>query len=337
MMQYALGPIAIIICIIVFIYFILQIRRQQKKLADLQNINYNLETSQKKLLGEIEKKTNDLQNLSKDISSRSNDLYQIKSEIFHQDNLIKEMTARNEELVSYYQNLKKSYDENKEQLRAQCEQELQKISDEYKDKYLVLQKEFAEQFKEDNQLKIKASQELSDHLASLKSNVDLAVAQAKAHSEEKNFNNFHRLQLSDEALVDIRELEELMPRLSNEANGAIAKVIWKVYYEKPYSDLCGRVVGNSKKTGIYRITNINNSMCYVGQAVDIAERWKQHIKRALNAEPRTQNKLYPAMYKEGIDNFTFEILEECSPTVLNEREDYWQDFYQAKEYGYSIK
>lgn len=78
-------------------------------------------------------------------------------------------------------------------------------------------------------------------------------------------------------------------------------------------------------------------MCYVGQAVDIGDRWKQHIKRALNAEPRTQNKLYPAMYKEGIHNFTFEIIEECPREKLNEREDYWQDFYQAKEYGYSIK
>jgi len=28
-------------------------------------------------------------------------------------------------------------------------------------------------------------------------------------------------------------------------------------------------------------------MCYIGQAVDIAERWKQHIKRGIGADPPT--------------------------------------------------
>lgn len=44
------------------------------------------------------------------------------------------------------------------------------------------------------------------------------------------------------------------------------------------------------------------------------------------------------MAKEGLQNFTFELIEEVSDkTKLDEREDYWQDFYKAKEYGYSIK
>jgi len=43
------------------------------------------------------------------------------------------------------------------------------------------------------------------------------------------------------------------------------------------------------------------------------------------------------MKKFGIENFTFEVIEECPQEKLNQREDYWQDFYNAKEYGYSIK
>lgn len=78
-------------------------------------------------------------------------------------------------------------------------------------------------------------------------------------------------------------------------------------------------------------------MCYVGQAVDIAERWKQHIKRGIGADPPTQNKLYPAMLAIGVENFMFEIIEECPGNLLNEKEDYWQNFYNAKEWGYSIK
>jgi hypothetical protein len=39
----------------------------------------------------------------------------------------------------------------------------------------------------------------------------------------------------------------------------------------------------------------------------------------------------------GVENFTFELVEECTRDQLDEREDYWQDFYKAKEFGYSIK
>ena len=78
-------------------------------------------------------------------------------------------------------------------------------------------------------------------------------------------------------------------------------------------------------------------MCYVGQAVDIADRWRQHIKRGLGAEAPTKNKLYPAMKTFGVENFTFEVVEECSKAELNDKEDYWQNYYKAKEFGYSIK
>ena len=78
-------------------------------------------------------------------------------------------------------------------------------------------------------------------------------------------------------------------------------------------------------------------MCYVGQAANLAERWKQHIKRGLGADPITKNKLYPAMKAIGVENFSFEVIEECERAKLDEREDYWQDFFKAKEFGYSIK
>lgn len=41
--------------------------------------------------------------------------------------------------------------------------------------------------------------------------------------------------------------------------------------------------------------------------------------------------------EDGVENFSFEIIEDCAPDKLNEREDYWQDFWHAKEFGYSIR
>lgn len=43
------------------------------------------------------------------------------------------------------------------------------------------------------------------------------------------------------------------------------------------------------------------------------------------------------MQKEGVENFTFEVIEECPSSKLNEREQYWQEFFGAKEFGYSIR
>ena len=78
-------------------------------------------------------------------------------------------------------------------------------------------------------------------------------------------------------------------------------------------------------------------MSYVGQSVNVADRWRQHIKRGLGAETPTRNKLYPAMAEFGVENFMFELLEECPAQELNSREDYYQQVFHCKDYGYSIK
>ena len=164
---------------------------------------------------------------------------------------------------------------------------------------------------------------------------DAAVEVNKRAELERQEKDFYKLQLSDIDVEEIKRIRSIEPYLRKKE--PLNKVIWKVYYEKPYTDLIGRVVGQNRKTGIYKITNLENGMCYIGQAVDIAERWKQHIKRGVGADPPTQNKLYPTMLEIGVENFTFEIIEQCDGSKLNEREQYWQNFYHAKDFGYSIK
>lgn len=264
----------------------------------------------------------------------------IVQERFTIDGLATRKKELNNDIATQVENIEKlktSYQTTEEEFRKKYMTERKEWLDERQEEYLQMQNDFVDQFREENKKKLTAAQELTEELNQLKSSVDAAVEVAKRHAEADNFVEFHSLQMGQNTLNDIRRLEEIVPSISPEAGEAIAKVIWKVYYEKPYTDLVGRVIGSGRHTGIYKITNINTQMCYVGQAVDIADRWRQHIKRALNAEPRTQNKLYPAMYKDGIENFTFEIIEECEQSKLNNREDYWQDFYKAKEYGYSIK
>ena len=43
------------------------------------------------------------------------------------------------------------------------------------------------------------------------------------------------------------------------------------------------------------------------------------------------------MEEFGVWNFTFEVVEICKKEELNEREQFWQEYFNAKTYGYSIK
>lgn len=176
---------------------------------------------------------------------------------------------------------------------------------------------------------------LEGNVAIMRATNDAAVAAAKRAEEMKNQQDYYRIQLSDTDLHEIELLREVEPYLRDKE--PLNKVIWKCYYEKPTTDMIGRVIGSGVHTGIYKITEISSGKCYVGQAVNLTERFKQHIKRGVGAETPTRNKLYPAMIAAGPENFTFEVIEECDRSALDAREDYWQDFFKAKEFGYSIK
>lgn len=72
--------------------------------------------------------------------------------------------------------------------------------------------------------------------------------------------------------------------------------------------------------GVYKITNLVNSKCYVGCSVDVRLRWIDHRARRNRNHHLTISR---AFRKYGIDSFSFELLEECAPEALSEREMFW--------------
>lgn len=88
--------------------------------------------------------------------------------------------------------------------------------------------------------------------------------------------------------------------------------------------------------GIYKITNKINGRCYIGQSINIKQRWKDHRKDAFWKNDHNYNyPLYKAIRKYGIENFSFEVLEECSQELLNEREIYYIQKYNSLHKGYN--
>ena len=45
--------------------------------------------------------------------------------------------------------------------------------------------------------------------------------------------------------------------------------------------------------------------------------------------------IYKAMQEDGIWNFSWELLQTCDRDELDEREKYYIELYQSKEYGYN--
>lgn len=254
----------------------------------------------------------------------------------------KEYKTSEESAKKYYQQMldfyKQKFHTDTEEIHAIFMDTKHSLEDSYEELAKDLVQDYLDKEQESVQKIKKLNEKIQfeeSQLEDLRHKVEAAVAYDKRNEENKNKTDFYKLNLTQDDLDEICGLRKIISHFRNPE--PVNKVIWKTYYEKPYTDLIGRVIGSGVHCGIYKITNLQNNMCYVGQSTNIAERWKQHIKRGLGADTPTRNKLYPIMQTVGVENFSFEIIEECTKSQLNDREDYWQDFFKAKEFGYSIK
>ena len=83
--------------------------------------------------------------------------------------------------------------------------------------------------------------------------------------------------------------------------------------------------------GIYKITSPSDKI-YIGQSVDIHKRFEIYKK----LKCKSQTKLYCSFISYGVDAHNFEIIEECQIELLNERERYWQEYYNVLETGLNL-
>ena len=83
-------------------------------------------------------------------------------------------------------------------------------------------------------------------------------------------------------------------------------------------------------TGIYKIENLINHRVYIGQSVAIKSRLNHHLNM-LQTNKHFCPHLQRSWNKYGKDNFSFEILETCSKEELDNKEEYWLNFYGGYE------
>ena len=151
--------------------------------------------------------------------------------------------------------------------------------------------------------------------------------------EIKEKLDFYCVRPSQNDLDDVQTLERIKPKLHQPR--ILCMLIWSTYYQKPMTALCNNVLGPVEVTGIYKITNQETDECYIGQAVDVAKRWKEHAKCGLGIDTPANNKLYKSMQEYGLHNFSFELIEKCKKEELNEKEKFYIELYQSYEYGFN--
>lgn len=95
----------------------------------------------------------------------------------------------------------------------------------------------------------------------------------------------------------------------------------------------------SKKSiisGIYRIINIINGKVYIGQSINVYQRWSSH-KAYLRSNNHHSEHLQRAWNKYGEKNFKFEILIQCTINLLDKLETFYINNYDSANYyfGYN--
>ena len=131
--------------------------------------------------------------------------------------------------------------------------------------------------------------ELHNTLESYRKKVAAIQEDYKRIKEESEKEEFYKLQLTEDDLDEVQKLRHIGKELRDPA--PLNKMIWSYYFRNSYNDLCGRVLPDSAKAGIYKITNCLNGMIYIGQTVNLRTRWSDHIKMGLGADPPSRNKL----------------------------------------------
>ena len=157
-----------------------------------------------------------------------------------------------------------------------------------------------------------------------------AFQKEKAIQEQKDL---YRLDISEQDKVDIGFLRSIQYRISKPR--LLAMLIWQTYFQPLAKKKFPMILGSEEVCGIYKITNSLNHMCYIGQAKSVYRRFCEHCKCGLGIDTPQGNKLYKAMLEDGLENFTFELILECSPQELNEKEKYYIQVYNSINFGYN--
>lgn len=275
--------------------------------------------------------------LNQEVDNKNQELLQLNKELETNktilDNNIKE---KKEQLNDIQNNISKTIDNQKELSQKAFENYCEVLDNQYKEyeeEYKTYQENLETSYSNKQLELMRALDETREELDKIKATRAAAIQAQTREKEIEDKLSFYCLTIAETELRDIAVLESIKSKLVNPR--ILSMLIWQTYWQKPLNRLIADVVGTGTMSGIYKITNVKTKECYIGQAVSISDRFKQHCKAACGIDTPAGNKLYKAMQEYGIQNFSWEVLERVPAIQLNEKEAYYINLYDSKNYGYN--
>lgn len=330
--------IVLLFCISIFLLQL--VIKTKKKLKNISNEEKSLESIKKERKC-IEQKILETQNknneIEKSILVNENELKNLKEKKIDAEQGLILVQQSMQNMVQKTEEARASFERLTTNLEEAAKVELDKRMEAIKQHRLM---QLEQEFKEKMEQYAREESIINERIEPLRRELEdyvqkrAAIIETIRREEElKDKESFHKINLTQEAIDDIAYIESILTKIHK--RDIIAKVVWEAYIQVPTKEMLNRIIGTSKKSGIYRITNIESQQCYIGQGVDLARRLTEHIKGTLGIQSIADQRIHHAMAEKGLQNWTFEMLEECPKEKLNERERFWINFYKSNEYGYN--
>ena len=155
----------------------------------------------------------------------------------------------------------------------------------------------------------------------------------RTYDAEQQAKLFYTIQLPEEYQEDIEFLLTTVAAKVQHPD-IISKLVWAEYV-KPNLDNTFKRLEIKSEPGIYKLTSLLNSKCYIGKSTDVKKRIADHFKSTIGIKSIADQAVHHAILKEGFWNWQIEIITYCDKEQLNELEKYYIEFFKAQEFGYN--
>lgn len=232
-----------IICVILFAISFYNIGR--RKTVQEKEISYQKELKEK-------------EKIELDLKNKRQQLEQINKEYADKKQIIEDTSniAQRE-----YDSRQKALEEKYDFLNQKIKLDYDKSYEELQQRYLKHKELYDEQISRYNK-----------ELESIKNTRAAAIKAYQLEVMSQEEKNQFRLDISDTDLNDVEVLNTVRPRLNKPR--ILSMLIWQTFWQPLAKKKFPMILGKDRVCGIYKITNLKDQKCYIGQAVNFCRPMK---------------------------------------------------------------
>lgn len=300
------------LCIIGLITLFIGLKKQKQNFQKLEKQKrQQLENDLKDILTEVQRLNNRKDQLQADIQI-------VARERKIEKERLDELMAQSREILSTEKERLET------ELKLTKDLQLQKLEQLYKEREANLEQDFRVRM-------ANIEIEISNYQTQLQQFKNMSEAVNEAIRRKKELEDqeyFYSIDVSENDQEDISILQSMDARLHN--RDVIPKLIWELFIRRPTQEMIKRVTGGKDESGIYKITYKKTGEAYIGKTTSFSTRWQNHVKTSIGLDAAARATLHNRMAKDGLWNYTFEILERVDKDHLSAREAYYIDLYGTK-------